>query len=159
MHANETRVQPETFTVKTNESSVSFDLFGSVYSPVKALQSCVIIYGKNSCLLSAPWGAVYYLGPSGCSAGRQAFLIVQSLLMRHTGEYICCWPLFPRCPYGKDLSTLSSPRSPVSQIMRRRDVRFPFYVNTFYQPSMCQHKLLPPPAQTQITTLPRLKQD
>lgn len=65
-------------------------------------------------------------------------------------------PLFPRCPYGKDLSTLSSPYSLVSQIMLCHDVRFPFYVNTFYQQSMRQHKLLAPPLKFRLPHYPDL---
>lgn len=33
---------------------------------------------------------------------------------------------------------------PANQIMLCHDVPFPFYVNTSYQPRMCQHKLLAP---------------
>lgn len=47
-----------------------------------ATASCSVIYSKNSCLLSAPCSAVYYLGLSACSVGRQAFLIVQSPLRK-----------------------------------------------------------------------------
>ncbi len=82
MCVNKQRVQRETFAVKTKESSISFDLFRSVYSPAAALESCTVIYGKNSCLPSAPCGVVYYVGLSACLEGRQAFLIVQSLLMK-----------------------------------------------------------------------------
>lgn len=42
-------------------------------------------------------------------------------------------PPFPRCPYGKDLRTLSLSCSPVGQIMLCQEVCFPFYVNTFRQ--------------------------
>lgn len=37
---------------------------------------------KHRCLFSAPCSAVHYLDRSACSVGRQAFLIVQSLLMK-----------------------------------------------------------------------------
>ena len=122
-----------------------------------------------------PRGVVHYLGLSACSAGRLAFLIVPSLLMRthwriyllpalspggtrgllfrlsgdtagtlalpqvflfrsrslafaDTRAHTTPLPLLQRCPHGKDLSTLSSCRSPVSQIMLEPWCAFFFFV-------------------------------
>lgn len=45
---------------------------------------------------------------------------------------------------------------PANQIMLCHDVPFPFYVNTFYQPRMCQHKLLAPLLKFQLPHYPDL---
>lgn len=46
--------------------------------------------------------------------------------------------------------------TPASQIMLCHDVPFPFYVNTSYQPRMCQHKLLAPLLEFRLPHYPDL---
>lgn len=75
----------------------------------------------------------------------------------HTHNNTHTLPPFSRCPYGKDFSSFSSSCSPVSQIMLRHDVHFPFYVNTFYQPSICQHKCLAPLLKSRLPHYPDLR--
>lgn len=142
---------------------------------------------KHRCLFSAPCSAVHYLDRSACSVGRQAFLIVQSLLMKthwriyllllalsseREGETVpvhlppssltfkrthTLFPALPRCPCWKDLNTPYRHRStPANQIMLCHDVPFPFYVNTSYQPRMCQHKLLAPLLKFRLPHYPDL---
>lgn len=45
---------------------------------------------------------------------------------------------------------------PANQIMLCHDVPFPFYVNTSYQPRMCQHKLLAPLLKFRLPHYPDL---
>lgn len=100
--------------------------------------------------ISSAAGLIIREGGGDCAGA----LAPSSLTFKRTHTL---FPALPRCPCWKDLNTPYRHRStPANQIMLCHDVPFPFYVNTSYQPRMCQHKLLAPLLKFRLPHYPDL---
>lgn len=111
--------------------------------------SCSMFRGQAGLFNSAAASHEYTLETVSAAGlisggGRARVLACISLalsFLSHTHAHTCAHTAIPKVSLWAGTQHFIKSHSPVSQLMLRCDVPIPFYVNTSYQPSMCQHKL------------------